>query len=294
LTVHFMSRLRFLVVDGNIATARELHRTTYGHSPGESYSQVVMQLSPDAICDVALPADQGANLPDSAGLEDYDAVFLTGSALNIYKVQPEVTRQIELMRSVYASGTPCFGSCWGIQMGVTAAGGTVHLNPKGREVGFARRIAPNQLGATHPLLAGRPAAFDAPAIHEDEIILPPDGDWTLLASNAMSAYQAIDITWGGGQFWGVQYHPEFSLKELATILRRRRDTLVGEGYFTDAASGDAILADWDALHDAPSRKDLAWKHGLDHEVLDQSRRLTEIRNFIQHKALPHKSLRGRA
>jgi GMP synthase (glutamine-hydrolysing) len=289
-----MSNLKFLVVDGNIASARETHRSTYGLAPGESYSQAVLSLGNDMTCDIVRPADQGANLPGPEALEAYDGVFLTGSALNIYKIEPEVTRQIELMRAVYASGTPCFGSCWGIQMGVTAAGGTVHLNPKGREVGFARRIAPTGAGISHPLLAGRPAAFDAPAIHEDEVVLPPEGAWTLLASNAMSAYQAIDISWGGGQFWGVQYHPEFSLKELAAILRRRRDTLVSEGYFTDMATGDAVLGEWDALHDSPARKDLAWKHGLDDEVLDPVRRLTEIRNFIRHMAQPHKSLRGRA
>jgi GMP synthase (glutamine-hydrolysing) len=289
-----MSKLKFLVVDGNVASARETHRSTYGLAPGESYSQAVLTLSPTANCDIVRPTDHGANLPGSEALEAYDAVFLTGSALNIYKIEPEVTRQIELMRAVYASGTPCFGSCWGIQMGVTAAGGTVHLNPRGREVGFARRIAPTPAGISHPLLAGRPAAFDAPAIHEDEVMLPPEGAWTLLASNAMSAYQAIDITHGGGQFWGVQYHPEFSLRELASILRRRRETLVSEGYFTDMATGDAVLADWDALQDNPARKDLAWKHGLDEEVLDPVRRMTEIRNFIQYKVQPHKTLRGRA
>jgi GMP synthase (glutamine-hydrolysing) len=289
-----MSDLKCLVIDGNVATARENHRSTYGLTPGESYSRAVMSLAANASCDIVLPTDHGANLPGPEALEAYDAVFLTGSALNIYNVQPEVTRQIELMRAVYAAQTPCFGSCWGIQMGVVAAGGTVHLNPKGREVGFARRISPTQAGATHPLLAGRPAAFDAPAIHEDEVALAPDGTWTLLASNTMSDYQAIDITHRGGRFWGVQYHPEFSLQELAAILRRRRDTLVSEGYFRDAETGDAILADWETLHANPARKDLAWQHGLDAEVLDPARRLTEIRNFITHLALPHKSLRGRA
>jgi GMP synthase (glutamine-hydrolysing) len=43
-----------------------------------------------------------------------------------------------------------------------------------------------------------------------------------------------------------------------------------------------------------SRFDLAWKHGLDAEILDEDRRLTEIRNFITHYVKPTKSARGRA
>ena len=31
--------------------------------------------------------------------------------------------EIELMRAVYASGTPAFGSCWGVQVGAVAARG---------------------------------------------------------------------------------------------------------------------------------------------------------------------------
>ncbi len=284
---------RFLVVDGNLRANRDIHAQLYGASPGESYSSVVSALAPGAVLDIALPTDEGANLPGRDGLESYDAVFLTGSALNIYKVTPEVSRQIELMRAVYASGTPCFGSCWGIQMGAVAAGGTVHLNPKGREVGIARRIAKTAAGMAHPMLEGRPVMFDAPCTHEDEVCALP-GDVTLLASNAMSDVQAVEIRSQGGTFWGVQYHPEFSLKELNSILRRRRELLVQDGFYADLAAANLHMDELDALHEDRSRHDLAWKLGLDREVLDDERRVTEIRNFLTHLMQPTRSQRGRA
>ncbi|HEV2559105.1 MAG TPA: type 1 glutamine amidotransferase [Microvirga sp.] len=285
--------LRFLVVEGNTRPARMTHKAAYGLMPSESYAAVLQAIAPDAVCDLAFPADEGANLPDPAGLQSYDGVVLTGSALNLYDGTPEIRRQVDLMRSVYASGTPAFGSCWGIQIGAVAAGGDVVRNPRGREIGFARRIAPTEAGRAHPMLAGRPAAYDAPAIHLDTVTVAPQG-CTVLASNAYSDIQAAEIAHEGGTFWGVQYHPEFSLGELAVILERRMEILVGEGFCETLEDAASYVADLTALHAEPQRRDLAWRHGLDREVLDPERRTGEIRRFIAERVRPVKSARGRA
>lgn len=285
--------LRLLFVDGNTRDQRANYVRDYGASPAEAYAAEVATIIPDALSEICLPADEGANLPDDAGLEAYDGIFLTGSALHIYEIEPAVTRQVELMRAIYASDTPCFGSCWGIQIGSVAAGGTVTVNPNGREVGFARRIAPTEAGRGHALLAGRPAAFDAPAIHLDTIALPPHGT-TILASNSVSQVQAAEIRHNGGVFWGVQYHPEFSLGLVASILGRMVPQLIEEGFRKDEASTRGWLEELRVLDADPSRQDLAWAHGLDREVLDAGRRVTELRNFLERRVKPHASERGRA
>ena len=82
--------------------------------------------------------------------------MLTGSHLSIYDRTPDILRQIDLMRAVYASRTPVFGSCWGLQIAAVAAEGDVQRNPLGREVGIARRILPTEAGRSHPMLAGSP------------------------------------------------------------------------------------------------------------------------------------------
>lgn len=284
--------LRLLVVDGNTRAQRESHASGYGAQPAEAYAAEIAAIEPGVVTDICLPADEGANLPDGAGLQSYDGIFLTGSALHIYQIEPAVTRQIELMRAIYASGTPCFGSCWGIQMGAVAAGGTVTSNPKGREVGFARRITPSEAGRNHPLLAGRPAAFDAPAIHLDTVVQPPHGT-KILASNAYSQVQAAEIRHEGGVFWGVQYHPEFPLRQVASILGRMVPVLIEEGFRRDEAAAEAWLAELRALDADRDRHDLAWAHGLDAEVLDDARRVTELRNFLDHRVKPLASARGR-
>ncbi|HZH53953.1 MAG TPA: type 1 glutamine amidotransferase [Microvirga sp.] len=285
--------LRFLVVEGNTRGARQAHKDSYGLMPSESYAAVLQEIAPDAVCDLAFPADEGANLPDAAGLQSYDGIVLTGSHLNIYDRTPEILRQIDLMRAIYASGTPSFGSCWGLQVAAVAADGDVRQNPLGREIGFARRLTPTEAGRVHPMLEGRPGAYDAPAIHLDMVTVTP-GDCTILSTNAVSAVQAAEIRVNGGVFWGVQYHPEFSLGELAVILGRRTEILVNEGFCRTPEEAASYVAELKALHDDPANFPLAWRHGLDAEVLDPVRRTREIRNFVEHRVKPGKSARGRA
>jgi len=285
--------LRFLVVEGNTRDARQVHRESYGLTPSESYSEVIQAIEREAVCDIALPADEGANLPDAAGLESYDGIVLTGSHLNLYDRTPDILRQIDLMRAVYTSRTPSFGSCWGLQIAAVAADGDVRPNPLGREVGIARKVVPTDVGRTHPLLEGRRAVYDAPAIHLDAVTTLP-GDCTVLAGNAVSPVQAAEIRQDGGVFWGVQYHPEFSLGELAVILNRRTDILVREGFCRTKEDAIAYAQDLAALGKDPSRFDLAWRYGIDDEILDPQRRTREIRNFIEHRVKTGKSARGRA
>ncbi len=288
-----MSSLRFLVVDGNPADRRAAHERDFGKTPGSSYGDTLLWLSPSgSTYDICLPADPGANLPLGAALADYDGIALTGSSLHLWNREPAVDRQIELAREIFRSRTPFFGSCWGVQMACVAAGGDVQRNPLGREIGFARNIAVNAAGRDHPLLAGRPAAYTAPAIHLDVITAHSD-TMTVLASNALTPVQAAEIRHDGGIFWGIQYHPEFSLREAASILHRIAPLMAEEGFVRSQSEGEAYAADLAALDRDRSRQDIAWRLGLDDEVLDDARRLTELRNWIAHQVIPAHSARER-
>jgi GMP synthase (glutamine-hydrolysing) len=285
--------LRFLVVDGNPAERRAYHERDFGKSPGIAYGDTLLSLAPrGSHYDICLPAEPGANLPQGAALADYDGIALTGSSLHLWNREPAVERQIELAREIFRSQTAAFGSCWGVQMACVAAGGDVRKNPLGREIGFARNIAPTEAGRGHPLLAGRPAAFDAPAIHLD-IIATPSDDMTVLASNALTPVQAAEIRHEGGVFWGIQYHPEFSLAENGIILRRLAGLMADEGFVRSQGDGEAYADDLVTLDSDRARRDIAWRHGLDDEVVDDRKRLTEIRNWIERQVKPMAAARGR-
>jgi GMP synthase (glutamine-hydrolysing) len=285
--------LRFLVAESEPPQARAERRESAGQSSGESYCDTQRSLAPGARCDRVKPADRGSALPDKAGLSDYDAIFLTGSPLHLYETTPEVLRQLEFMRAVFASATPAFGSCAGLQVATVAAGGSVRPNARGREAAFARRITPTEAGSGHPLLAGRPRVYDAPAIHGDEVEALPEGA-TILACNRVSQVQAAEIRHDGGVFWGVQYHPELGLDEIAAALDRQADSLIEAGLAENRTALDAHAGTIARLAREPDRRDLAWQLGLDEEVTDPQRRTTELRNFIAHAVQSRASSRCRA
>ncbi len=69
---------------------------------------------------------------------------------------------------------------------------------------------------------------------------------------------------------------------------------MAEGFCETLEDAASYVADLNALHVEPGRRDLAWRHGLDDEVLDPERRTGEIRRFVAERVRPTKSARGRA
>jgi GMP synthase (glutamine-hydrolysing) len=284
--------LRFLVAESETADAREARRASVGRSSGETYLETLRALGPDVVLDLIRPAENGSAIPDGEALGGYDAVFLTGSPLHVYEDSPEVRRQLDFMRAVFMAGTPAFGSCAGLQVAAAAAGGTVRANQQGYEAGFARRITRTAAGMGHPLLAGRPDSYDAPAVHSDEVERLPDGAFAL-AGNRVTAVQAAEIRHGNGVFWGVQYHPELPLSDIAAALRRQSAELMDAGFARDEQEVESYVARIEALHDDPERRDAAWQLGLDAQVADPALRSIELRNFIEHLVRPTRAQRGR-
>ena len=273
--------LKFLVAESETPEQRDARREHAGKSSGETYAATLEQLRPDAQITIVAPADDDARVLAAAEIGDFDAVFVTGSPLHVYDDSPEVQRQLAFMRAVFASGTPSFGSCAGLQLAVAAAGGTVRKMPQTMEAGIARRITRTQAGRDHPLLAGRTDSWDAPAIHGDEVERLPD-DATLLASNAVTAIQAAEIRHDGGIFWGVQYHPELAPREIAIALRRQAGSLIEAGLAEREADVEQRAAQLDALHDDPDRRSLLWLLGVGDDFAQEAGRRLELTNFLTH------------
>lgn len=281
--------LRFLIAESEPPEARAERRSATGRSSAESFADTLRAIAPDARLDLVRPAEDPA---PPGGIDGYDAVFLAGSPLHAHEDSPAIRAHVAFVRAVFAAGVPSFGSCAGLQLATVAAGGAVRTNPRGHEIGFARRIAPGAEGLRHPLLDGRPPAYDALSVHSDVVETLPEGALGL-AGNAAVAVQAAEIRCGPGTFWGTQYHPELPLDEVATAVRRQCDTLVERGMARDRADVDAQADLIEALGREPDRLDLAWKLGLDDSVTDARSRRRELANFLRHLVGPTRSRRGR-
>ena len=285
---------RLLVFNGT-PQALESGLVAQGSKPYETLLRDSLEPHRPDGCEIelfSLRVADGETFPQGMGLGDFDGVWISGSPLNAYVLdQPSVREQIALARAVWDAGLPTFGSCWGLQVMTAALGGTVHLNPAGREIGVARRIAPTEAGRGHAMFRGKGPAFDALCTHEDEVASLPPGA-TVLASNAVSRVQAAVIEDGERRFWGVQYHPEFTFATVAAILALRTEMVVKEGFAQSADDAAAIVADWRALEADPGRKDLAWKHGVGGDFLDPAQRTVEFGNWLREDVLPFAARRG--
>jgi GMP synthase (glutamine-hydrolysing) len=277
--------LRFLIAESETPEERAMRRDSVGRSAGESYAATLEQLAPGCIVTRITPSDADHEPPTVEDVAAYDAVFLSGSPLHVYSETPETARQIAFMQTVFASGTPSFGSCAGLQVAVVAAGGRVRKMPERQEAGVARRLVATDAGRDHPMLRDRPPIWDAPAIHGDEVEELPEGA-VLLATSPAVRVQAVEIRRGAGVFWGVQYHPELAPGEIGAALRRQADALIDDGLARHVDDVEAHAALFDALHDAPQDHAVRWRLGIDAEFAEEPKRRTELTAFLERLVMP--------
>ncbi len=81
-------------------------------------------------------------------------------------------------------------------------------------------------------------------------------------------------------------HPEYHQHEKARHTWCRLDKLIGFGLFADREAGERHVGLLEALHQDPSRKDIAWMLGIDADVMDADVRRIEVRNWIERLVLP--------
>lgn len=275
----------FLVIDGYYKSGREELAAGGATPAGVLYENMLKRTHPGCSVDVIYPADPGVALPDGAGLAQYDGIAWTGSSLTVYNDEPGVVAQVELAKAAFAAQIPSFGSCWAAQIAVVAAGGLCARNPRGREMGFARKIQLTEAGRAHPLYRDKTNVFDAFISHEDEITHLPPGALNL-AGNAISDVQAVAVTYQGGTFWAVQYHPEYDLHEMARLTYCRRERLTDMGFFSDVDAAVDHVNKLELLHQDQQRTDLAWQLGVDADIMNEDVRQIEVKNWIHQLVLP--------
>lgn len=278
--------LRFLIIDGYPKPSREKFESVGMRLAGQLYADMLIQHLPDVECDIMFPSDPGVELPDEKGLEAFDGIIWPGCNLTVYHTHDQrVTGMIELVKIGYEVGVPQFGSCWGIQIAVFAAGGKVESNPKGREMGVARKIHLTTAGHNHPMFEGKPLVFDGFVSHDDEITRLPSGAvW--LATNNFTRIQAAAVTHKKGIFWATQYHPEYNLYEVARLIVAREEKLTRQGFFKNHDDMMQLVKRFEALASNPQRKDLRWQLAIDDDLLSDSIRQCEFVNWLNKIVIP--------
>ncbi len=281
------SGLRILIIEGNTAEGNAAMAAAGVGKNCEQYAAAVRRSHPDTDITFVFPADRDDAMPQGVALADFDGVILGGSGLFVRSTgnAPEVQRQVDLVRAAFDAGLPVLGSCWGLQVAVVAAGGDVDRSPNGREVGICRDISVTDAGAGFPMFDGKPAVFDSLAIHYDEVTSLPSGA-EVMASNVHSPVQAAMFNAGKGVFWGVQYHPEFSLGHMARLIRRYGPDMVTQGIYPDQEAMDRETDEMLQLEGvadplSPEARVLTCKLHTGVTVADPAQRNREIENWLK-------------
>jgi GMP synthase (glutamine-hydrolysing) len=280
--------LRLLIAESESAEARQRHRDSTGRSGGETSAATLVELEPECIGEITRPVEEGTEDWQADRLARFDGIFLSGSPLHALEDSLPVQRHLRFMQAVFASATPCFGSCAGLQIAAAAAGGKVRAKCERHEAGLARSIWATERGRKHPLLDGHPASWDALCIHSDEVEQLPERA-CLLASNASTHVQAAEIHFCPGIFWGVQYHPEMPLGGIAAALRRQSEGIISQNLARTVSEVDLISGLFDQLHEDPSRPDFLWRLGTNKQVADRKHRTLELRKFLNYLVKPNRS-----
>lgn len=283
--------LRFFILDGYPKASRDQFNEVGMRLAGELYRDLILQHIPDAQCDEWFSTDDTKGGPGEEDLKGYDGVLFPGCNLTVYHFDDErVTCQLDVAKRAYEVGTPCFGSCWGIQVACVAAGGEVGPHPKGREMGLARNIRVTAEGKSHPMFQGKPEVYAHLVSHDDEVKRLPEGG-TLLAGNHWSRVQAVEIKHKKGIFWATQYHCEYDLHEVARLIIAREEKLVKQGYFRGHDDLMAYVENLEALFADPTRKDIRWQLGIDDDIVLDEIRQCEFVNWLNHVVKPRAAQR---
>lgn len=272
---------RFCIVNCYPAASRQnFDRSDVGH-PHNMFKDFLSREAPNATTEIVYVADPDFSLPSGTTIEDFDGFIWTGSDLTVYHTDdPRVASQIRFAEDLMNSGAASWGSCWGLQLASQVAGGTVAVNPRGREWGIARAINLTEAAASSPMLKGKPATFDGFIMHLDEVTALP-GDTPLLATNGHTHVQAAVVENGAAAFWTTQYHPEYNLLEMGKLIGARAEALVREGHFADTAAVDEYAAKMMQLASEPDSIALREQLDVGDDIIDPAIRELELRNWLR-------------
>ena len=271
--------MNILIVDGNEKNASSKYTEIGMPTQFEVYENVLKSLL-DKDCNITIlhPACTNNYIPQGVGLGDFQGIVWTGSLLNIYDLGPPIDRQIELAKELFKKENKIFGSCWGLQILATAAGGTVRKNPKGLEAVIANNIIINREGLNHPLYKKKPKIFDSFCWHYDEVENLPS-DTKVLSSNEKSKIQSMVFSRDKSEVWAVQYHPEFDPKWISGLMKQRKSLLLREGIYSSSKEFNELSS---FLSDIGIYKDKKNHLSISETILNSEIHTLEISNWLKN------------
>ncbi len=260
-----MSKLKILIVEGN-TNEENVNFDAAGCVPqSENFKLHVKKLEPNCEIEIVSPGDDQSIFKVISSLKKYNGIILTGSTLRVNDNSSEIKKHIEFAKKCFENDQKFFAACWGLQITVTAAGGKCRVSPNGAHIGIAQNIELTNEGKKHSLYSSKIHKFTTPAFNYDEVEIPPQ-NYTLLASDKINKFMALQFNVGRSEIWGLQYHPEIPYNYMIKLIRHRAKGLIDKNFFKD-------------INEVNSHIKVIEK--VNNELKDETRTL-ELKNWLNH------------
>ncbi len=223
---------KILLVEGNLRETNQEFTDNGIKTHTESLKESIYYFTKDLLIDTVNPSSDKDIFHRVKDLNKYDGIIWGGSSLNIYSDTPEIRRQIDFMKECQKKVKNILAICWGMQVAVTAAGGTVKKGQNGAHRGIAHEIKINNNGLAHPIYKNKKKIFNTPAFNYDEVVTFPNNT-ILLSSNKTNKVMGLNFKTETSNIWGIQYHPEITYDKMITLINFRKERLLENKSFND-------------------------------------------------------------
>ena len=188
------------------------------------FSNLITRLNPNTLIENYSSYDS-----NEFELESYDAFMWTGGGGNIYEKNEHNKSQLNLCSKILSLNKPIWGSCWGMQVIVTALGKKV-LKSNNPEFGISKDIKIKNNILENSVYKNKDLIFDAPAHHYDIIVDIPD-DFEVIAENDRCIQSIFSAD---RNIFCTQYHPELGYDYIADLMlfwKNNYNTVLNESDF---------------------------------------------------------------